>query len=217
MILYRKQIFMVKQELFVGDFYDKGIHGRKVLVVGHQCAADNRSEITKDSDWANKYSYTGDNKELMEAVLQGGYPQEDDHRDPNRAYKMFARLLSRNHQLELSSEESKILWKSLAFCNYLQVPSYNFNGKTVMGKDRPEYYELSLPFFQEYLNDIEPDVVIVWGSYTFPYICRLGERISDYHLVISLSSGKKVNVVRIRHPSRIKYMEAEKILSEVGL
>ena len=86
-----------------------------------------------------------------------------------------------------------------------------------MGKDRPEYYEKSLPFFLEYLNDIEPDIVIVWGSYTFPYICRLGNRITDYHLVVSLSSGKKVDVIKIKHPSRIKYTEAEKILSEVGL
>lgn len=208
---------MVKQELFKGRFYNKGINGKKVLVVGHQCAADNKCDIATDPNWAEKYSYTGDNKELMETVLQGGYHKEDGQRDPNRAYKMFARLLSRNNQLELSSDESKFLWNSLAFCNYLQVPSYNFNGKTVMGKDCPEYYEKSLPIFLEYLNDIEPDIVIVWGSYTFPYICRLGNRITDYHLVVSLSSGKKVDVIKIRHPSRIKYTEAEKILSEVGL
>ena len=208
---------MIKQELYQGELYKKGINGKKVLVVGHQCASDSKNDVTLDTDWANKYSYTQDNIELMNAVLRGGYPKEKGHRDPNMAYKKFARLLSRNHQLELSSEESKNMWKSLAFCNYLQVPSYNFNGETVIGKDRPEYHEQALPIFQEYLYDIEPAVVIVWGSYTYPYITRLGSRITDYHSVVTLPSGWKIDVVKIRHPSRIKYAEAEKVLSEVGI
>lgn len=208
---------MVKQELYQGKLYKKGINGKKVLVVGHQCASDSKNDFSHDPDWANKYSYTQDNIELMNAILGGGYPKEKGHRDPNMAYKKFARLLSRNHQLELSSEESKNIWKSLAFCNYLQVPSFNFNGDTVMGKDRPEYYEQALPIFQEYLYDIEPAVVIVWGSYTYPYITRLGSRITDYHSVVTLPSGWKIDVVKIRHPSRIKYAEAEKVLSEVGI
>lgn len=209
---------MVKQELFIGEQYCNGYNGKKLLVVGHQCAADKKNDITFDDDWANHYSYTQDNIELMEAVLKGGYPKKDGLRDPNMAYKKFARLLSRNRQLELTSEESKNLWNSLAFCNYLQVPSYNFNGETVMGKDRPEYYEQALPIFQEYLNDIEPEVVVVWGGYTYPYISRLGTKIiTDYHAVVVLPSGWKIDVIKIRHPSRIKYIEAEKILSEVGI
>lgn len=208
---------MVKQELFIGEQYCHGYNGKKLLVVGHQCAADKKNDITIDNDWANNYSYKQDNIELMEAVLKGGYPKEDGFRDPNMAYKKFARLLSRNRHLELTTEESKCLWNSLAFCNYLQVPSYNFNGKTVTGKDRPEYYEQALPIFQDYLYEIEPAVVIVWGSYTYPYISRLGHKINDHHSVITLPSGWKIDVIKIRHPSRIKYAEAEKILSEVGI
>lgn len=208
---------MVKQELFIGEHYYTGFKGKKLFVVGHQCAADTKNDVTNDPDWANKYSYTQDNIELMDAVLEGGYPKKDGQRDPNMTYKKFIRLLSRARQLELTANESKIIWNSLAFCNYLQVPSYNFNAGIVQGKDRPEYYEQALPIFQEYLYDIEPDVVIVWGNYTYPYITRLGSKINDHHLVITLPSGWKIDVVKIRHPSRIKYAEAEKILSEVGI
>lgn len=210
---------MVKQDLYVGEFYKKGINGKRILVVGHQLVSEEENPMANEPNWADNYEPRKDNIELIEQMIHGGYKREKDKRDGNRAFKIFVRLLSRNHQLTLLSNESKNLWKSLAFCNYIQVPTYNFNGKTVTGKDRYEYYEDCLPIFKEYLDEIEPDIVIVWGSVTFPYISRLGNRVTDYHFVIYLPSGKNIDVVKICHPSILSagYTNTEKILSEVGL
>lgn len=104
---------------------------------------------------------------------------------------------------ELSSEESRQFWNSVAFYNYFQ---YSQPGpkKTLdnVSKDSDEG-------FLQILNALSPDRIIVWGERCYKALPGLGgyeERIviedgDDAPVWIYTINDKKIPALRVHHPS----------------
>ena len=193
---------MIKQKLYKGSLYDQqGYRGKRILIVGHQKHASNSDKIKYDNNPSN-YDCDNDNCEMIQSLINGDWKQwltEDPY--SVKSLKQFGRMLSGNRYLELGSEESNLLWSSIAFCNYLQVPDLNLNER--QGKDEEALYLHSEKVFIDYLEESHPERIIVWGVHAYPYVAKLADQIDGRRCRIRLNSGEFANVLRINHPCRI--------------
>lgn len=188
---------MVKQKLYIGSNYSKGINGKKLLVVGHQKHAtkEERKKYNDTKEYLNENENEDELKELINGVCMKWETGD------RKCWLQFGRMLTGNISLKLDSIEASELWKSIAFCNYLQIPDYNLESR--QGKDKESLYIYSESIFKEYLEESKPDKIIVWGI-PYPYIAKLGIKINDNRCKIVLSNGIEADVLRINHPSRLE-------------
>lgn len=187
---------MVKQKLFVGANYNIGVYGKKLLVVGHQKHATENDRIKYIINPIREYAEDNDNIEMMEAYCSGDcmkWPSRD-----RKSWLQFGRMLSGDIAFQLGTKQCRDLLNSLAFCNYLQVPDFNLEAR--QGKDKEDLYIYSETIFNEYLDEVKPERIIVWGKHAYPYIAKLGKQIDDRHCIITMPSGLVIDVLRINHP-----------------
>ena len=106
---------------------------------------------------------------------------------------------------ETSREESRIIWESLVFYNYVQV----LMDDTRTAPTKQQYRDSEEAFFQV-LEETRPDILIVWGRRLWsnlPYTnWEEGEeiRVDDYVVdngYYTLKDGHKVHAYCIYHPS----------------
>ena len=188
---------MIEQKLFIGEKYESGVMGKKLLVVGHQKHASDEERNRYKTNPIQEYNIDTDNIEMMKEYISGDCLEWK--ASDRKSMLQFGRMLSGDMEFQLGTEKSKDLLNSFAFCNYLQVPDFNLVGR--QGKDKDELYEFSESIFWKYLNDIMPDKIIVWGNHAYPYIAKLGERIDDRHCTITIIEfNHKIDVLRINHP-----------------
>ena len=191
---------MVKQRLFVGANYITGVCGKKLLVVGHQKHATPKElEIFKKNP-SLEYTCDNDNIEMLEELCSVDCMKWE--ASDRKAWLQFGRMLSGDLSFTLGGKQSADLWNSIAFCNYLQIPDYHLEAR--QGKDKEELYIYSETIFKEYLDEIRPDKIIVWGKLAYPYIAKLGKQIDDCHCIITLPSGHAIDALRISHPCRVR-------------
>lgn len=178
------------------DYESGGIFGKKILVLGesHTCGGCDQCGL-KYSSGCDEVNTIKD----MEILLSG-------YRDSwTPTFRKFERSLVNE---ETTLERSKEIWNSVTFFNFLQVAmDYSREGGT------PEDYEEGRTAFLEVLDELQPDLVIVWGT------SRLYENLpgrengwidgeenivdnwsvpNGYYL---LKSGKKTRVIAVYHPS----------------
>lgn len=187
---------MVKQKLFVGSNYENGVYGKKLMVVGHQKHATPEECERFKANPSLEYTYDNDNVEMLESLCSRGCMKWK--ASDRKSWLQFGRMLSGDLSFMLGEKQSAELWNSIAFCNYLQIPDYNLAAR--QGKDKEELYVYSEIIFEEYLEEIEPDKIIVWGIHAYPYIAKLGRKIDDRHCKITMPSGHRIDVLRINHP-----------------
>lgn len=197
---------MNKQELYKGcDYFKCGYLNCRILVVGHQKVANGEAERKLYQENPIKYlddpNHLRDNIELMESLTNGEWkewPKNEEDRNPTRTYLQFARMLSGNHSLTLGSSDSDKIWKSIAFCNFLQVPNFR---RQIMGEEERRIYDYSKEIFEEYLYDAKPDHIIVWGVHAYNCVKSISsDTIDERHCLIKLNTGDVVQVIRINHP-----------------
>lgn len=187
---------MIKQKLFVGSNYTNGVYGKKLLVVGHQKhATPEECKIFKENP-SLEYTYDKDNVEMLESLCSGDCMKWN--ASDRKSWLQFGRMLSGDLSFTMGGKESAELWNSIAFCNYLQIPDYHLEAR--QGKDKEEFYVYSEIIFKEYLEEVTPDKIIVWGKHAYPYIAKLGSKIDDHHCKITMLSGHTIDVLRINHP-----------------
>jgi hypothetical protein len=119
---------------------------------------------------------------------------------------------------DVSVAESLELWNSVAFCNFLQTAASveaSNNNYTL------EDYSRSSPMVTEIINELQPDIVIVWGNNAWDSLANEGwqDGAVDYTGTYTLSTGHIVHCGRIYHPSRANveqwHPEIEHLLSSV--
>jgi len=202
---------MLKQKLFVGSNYATGIYGKKLLVVGHQKHASDKDKEKYETNPTQEYLEENDNIGMLTELCTGdcmNWMPTD-----RKAWLQFGKMLSGNLGFNLGTEQSCNLLNSLAFCNYLQVPDFNLEAR--QGKDKEEFYIFSESIFKEYLDEIEPDKIIVWGTLAYPYVAKFGDKIDDRHCKITMHSGHTIDVFRINHPSRISVGGYEQSIRQI--
>ena len=106
---------------------------------------------------------------------------------------------------ETTPQDSRKIWDSIAFYNFLQVA---MGGAREAGTNQ-QYRAAAEPFMQV-LEELQPDVLIVWGVRLWnnlpnrnwadgPKVSVDGYDVQNGYY--TLSSGKKVKVVCVYHPS----------------
>lgn len=135
----------VRFEPWVGKNYKtSGYNGKKILVIGEsfycseeEAVATLTTIIVEDYLAIRKGEYRKNN---------GGWTD---------TYLKFERSLKGK---VTTPEESQTIWDSIAFYNYLQVP---MSGARESGS--PIDYKNAEKAFFEVLNELQPDLIIVWG------------------------------------------------------
>ena len=85
---------------------------------------------------------------------------------------------------EISVDDREYVWNQVAFYNFIQ-----FNLEAPGVKETDEQFNDSIPAFKEVLEELKPDVIIVWGYGLFDRLYGLGETDGEE---MSLTNGDKV-------------------------
>ncbi len=216
----------MKQKIYRGTQYDKGINGQHLLIVGHQihATADELEKYTNMLDWDIHFihDFCDQNNDLMGDVARGFKNTEgkewDDNRKKNTHLK-FARTILGDDYLSSDATSFKLFWKRIAFCNFLQVPDVDLGGGKV-GKDKTYRYDAAKLTFKEYLYELQPqpNIIIVWGMNCYPYVVSMAkEIIDDRRCVLEFDKLEPIEVVGINHPSQASYARNRKLLALANL
>lgn len=173
---------------WIGNNYEQGINGKKIVVLGesHYCA-----NIEKDAT-----------PQITIKVISDLLDPDSEHEGYKNTYTKFERALAGKR---LDYSEKITLWHSIIFYNYVQEA---FSGPRKMPTF--EQYANAENAFFELLEQYRPDCVIVWGKRLYNNLPRKGEQ--GYDIVISgtdsietweytLNDGKVIKLLPIVHPS----------------
>ena len=198
---------------FVGRFYNEGINGKRIVVIGHQKKNDGVSDLCLQCRHCE--SVTGpcysddDNESLINDLINNVKWEPGD----DRSYVMFARMFTNNDFLQKDSEEWRNFWNHIAFFNFIQRHSLE-----TTGREEDSEYEKMLDVALNHIEKLQPDVVICWGTYFFPYILRQCEEIDSHTCSLKLHMGKIVRFLQMHHPSQgFSYKVHRDMLKELGL
>lgn len=178
------------------DYARGGIFGKKILAVGesHYCGSG-----CADCGECGKHPECSD---FTTKVVNWCLDSSVEREGWMNTYLKFERSLVGKETTPL---ESRKMWDSIAFYNFLQVA---MGGAREAGTNQ-QYRAAAEPFMQV-LEELQPDVLIVWGVRLWNNLPNrnwtVGPKVSvDGYDVqngyYTLPSGKKVKVVCVYHPS----------------
>lgn len=178
------------------DYARGGIFGKKILALGesHYCGSG-----CADCGECGKHPECSD---FTTNVVNWCLDSSVEREGWMNTYLKFERSLVGKETTPL---ESRKIWDSIAFYNFLQVA---MGGAREAGTNQ-QYRAAAEPFMQV-LEELQPDVLIVWGVRLWnnlpnrnwtdsPKVSVDGYDVQNGYY--TLSSGKKVKVVCVYHPS----------------
>ncbi len=157
-------------EPWIGDHYEEGFKGVKILVVGlchfcteqcefrKQCSSpagiwghDTNCPYYAKFDDQDYYRLRNSNLIEITSFVDGDAPYP--------TYKLFTYYML-NCAGDLASEKKRKLWDHLAFTNFLQ---FFHDDRDALPSD-PALYEEAYPAFREIMEKASPEVVCVWND-----------------------------------------------------
>lgn len=192
---------------YIGDKYEIGINGKKVLVLGASfyCLNKDCDFFADCTDYDKKdssaYNYDCPSKDGDELRNQ---PTDTPN---NRVYSTFIKSLQQFVETEVDA------WERVAFTNYVQfyVPT----------TDTYDYYLSDRDFdaFIETVKELQPDVVVVWGTVINKairdnsYVINKQEAVGTcgylWHLEGIPEVNHRITIVNCYHPSSRWYWHKE--------
>lgn len=182
---------------WVGKNYQTGgIFGKRILVLGesHYCGEDCKDCGCSPDPWCSDFT----SRTVLEYLNHNKI-----HKDWMNTYLKFERSLVNK---ETNIEESQEIWQSIAFYNYLQIAMTRAR-KAGSNKD----YKCSQKPFLKIINQLEPDLIIVWGVGNLfenmpeeRWIKGDSLIIDGYHVkngYYQLTNGIKSRCIAVYHPS----------------
>ncbi len=172
---------------FVGRQYEKGICGKRVMVLGesHYCAHPEEAVPG-----------------LTISIIKDLFDPTSEHEPYKNTYTKFERALAGK---ALSFPEKEAVWNSVLFYNYVQCP---ITGARVSPTSQ-EFASSEAAFF-EVLEQYRPHCVIAWGKRLYNNLPRRGYQLPDLLLpdgdsletwAYPLRNGHVVAVLPVTHPS----------------
>ncbi len=173
---------------YVGANYSTGgIFGKRIMILGDSHYCENVSDAVPT---------------LTRDVIEYYLDPASENEGWMQTFRKFERSLVNKGT---TNAESQMIWNSLLFYNFLQVP---LSGPRVAGTDA-EYKDASRAFF-EVIDQYRPEVIIVWGKRLWdkmPFerwtpstnISAEGYTIeSGYY---DLDDGSRARTIYVYHPS----------------
>lgn len=212
---------------YVGTLYSSGlIDNKKVLILGasHYCThSPNSKNNSKKFDcpvWEDCTSKKKRDSSIYDLccpyyIVNGWYDKypnislrnsaaieinnylENEEEYPT--YNNFTRFLIDIYNLP----NPQYVWERVAFVNYVQF--------FLPDQDTPDLTETDIPFFEvflEYFDELNPDIVIIWGTkitnhfhhtYIKPFVKRLERRENPYFWDMEYK-GKQCTIINPYHP-----------------
>lgn len=202
---------------YVGPFYDKGVKGKKILVLGASfyCDKTDCEFFHKCTDRSRKNSSEYDLKCPAYADTGTALHEEPEScvADQPRAYRLFGDNVA--YALGITPEE---LWDRVAFTNYVQffLPAKDGYAETLISDLSKRDFEA----FIEVVQELKPDIVVVWGSVVNspvkennPYLASRSElEETDYYVCHLNIPGVNhaISVVNPYHPSSSAWFSERK-------
>ncbi len=174
-------------EPWIGDdYWDGGIFGKKILVIGNSHYCKSREDCSNCGIDGGCFEY--DECSNFTSSVVNDYLNRSYWQKWMGTFQKFERALYGNYTDE---DDSKKIWNSIAFYNYLQTAVPNWNDP---GYD--EDYNNSEDSFWEVLEELQPDCIIMWGD-------RVWNMSPSYNGddCYELEDGTSIPLLGIHHPS----------------
>jgi hypothetical protein len=176
-----------------------GIFGKKILVLGEGHVCDGCEQCgLKYAPFCEEMDTT----KTVQFYIDSNFSDEIEKGGWFNTYKKFERSLVNK---ETTPEDSKEIWESISFFNYPQVaiPSSRMAGTS-------KQYKESADAMYEVLEELQPDIMIVWGMQLFHHTPNerwtTGEELvyDGYEVkngYYQLLNKKQTRVIVVYHPS----------------
>lgn len=179
----------LKFKPWIGDNYQQGINGKKVLVLGesHYCASPDEATESITID-----------------VISDLLDPSSEFEAYKNTYTKFAKALSGCFG-KMNVSDKRTLWHSVAFYNYVQEP---ITGPRTSPTEAQ--FKCSEQAFKEVLEMSNPDVIIAWGHRLYNHLPGYGSQGKDITgsdgtkfetWLYPLKNGSTARVLGIDHPS----------------
>ena len=194
-------------DLYVGELFEEGYKGCRILVIGHQAPATDGEEDKFKNDRAQfEKDYKNNNIELVkDDILKEKYKTwKKEERRRTNTWQKFINIIYYPNKPALDSYDAKNLLKRIAFANYLTKPCFN---ESRMGIDNYAFYTNDQRAFKYYIdeafkNNDKPNIIIVWGK-PYQHIQKLSEEIineQEKHCVLHNTNNAIIHVIGMYHP-----------------
>lgn len=183
---------------WIGENYKSGgIFGKKILVLGESHYCDGCDKCAGNAANAEDLECSDFTKNVVQKIINGESSRW------TGTFRKFERSLVGE---ETTVEKSKEIWESLAFYNYLQVA-------VTKAREAGDWYdyEKSEDAFFEVLDELQPDVIIVWGvTRMYDDMPEKGwekgeDMIVDGRVIkngwYTTNNGKRIRTIWVNHPS----------------
>lgn len=208
---------------YVGEDYLKGINNKKILVTGasHYCKEKGCKFFKQCTSRTKKNSSKFDlscphsNDYLSNCTIETvGYFLNGDE---NVSYCKFTNFMI--DQMELANNTYE-LWNHIAFYNYVQ---FMLAGDDKTDTNPSDISERDYLAFEEVVKELNPDLIIVWGTPVGKELKRrrvnkikVYETIKDYVFDLEIS-GKTYLVINSYHPSYGNFYDGGKLRDQLKL
>lgn len=179
------------------DYKTGGVFGKKILAIGESfyCSDEDIKKLPEGTSLTDKVV-----KDYL--AIRNGEFRDNNGRWTN-TYLKFERSLKGK---KTTPEDSQEIWNSIAFYNYLQVP---MSGARESGT--PEDYKESENAFFEVIEELQPELIIVWGVTKLFYSLPEEKWTEGEDLIVDgnhvkngyyqLKNEKSSRLIAVYHPS----------------
>ncbi len=147
---------------YVGQKYQEGWNGKKILILGESHYNPNKHEELNK----NEGDCTRDRQQATNEVIYDFVYNHNGFEGWKNTYTCFERLLTNK---ALSQEERVDLWSRVVFYQFVQ-----YFQKDPRKAPENSQFELSKEPFIEVVKTYMPDYIIVWGKRLFGHLPALG-------------------------------------------
>ena len=182
---------------FVGENYEKGINGKKILILGE-------SHYWGEEIYENAYEdlKKGEYLDFTDDVINAYIAYQKGEREHSPWMNSFTKFTKEFYNWEEDKIDLVAFWQSVVFYNYVQFPI-----TAVRTSPTQEEFAQSEKAFYEVLEKYQPDVIIAWGWRLWgnmPSSGRFGEASSVnkgkgiYYYSVG---GREYPIIAVAHPS----------------
>lgn len=211
-------------EPYVGAYFNEGINGKKVLVVGasfycprtscqfhHECTNRDKKDSSAYNFICPEYNKTGETYPLSNTP---SYELDEQY----KTYKRFAQVMSSSLTGEVNENFYTDFWNKVAFTNFVQyfLPHWKTLHSDCTDRD--------IEALSEVIEMLLPDIVIIWGTATkFPIIEHFcydsdNNKTDGYLYHSNAFGGKEITFLNTYHPSYSCFLDngyLERYIKEV--